>query len=179
MKDWVPFFQTLIWPAFLGAALWIFRSPVSDVVLAIKRRIEAGAEMALGPGGITLGSAPVLKNEEATKKEKSTRESADDPPYLAGAIYLVHSAKFARSVPEGKDYKITVRTYAETSELEDAIERVEYHLHRSYRRRVRESTDQGGNFELSLYAWGQFNLKAHVYLKGKDKPVVLWRFLNF
>lgn len=179
MKDWIPFLQALIWPVFIGLTLLVFRRTVADVVLAIKRRIESGAEMAVGPAGITLGSAPVLKSEETTKKALSLGDRVEDRPFLSAALYMVHNAKFDKLVPEGKDYEITVRVYAETDELEDRIERVEYHLHRSYHRRIRESSDRNNAFQLTLYAWGQFNLKAHVYIKGIEEPVVLWRFLNF
>jgi len=179
MKDWIPFLQALIWPVFIVVTLLVFRKAFADVVLAIKRRIEAGAEMAVGPAGITIGSAPVLKSEETTKKASSLRDNLGDRSYLSTALYMVHNAKFAKLVPEGRDYEIKVRVYAESAELEDRIERVEYHLHRSYSRRIRESRDKENAFQVTLYAWGQFNLKAHVYIKEIEEPVVLWRFLNF
>ena len=154
MKDWIPFLQALIWPAFIGVTLLFFRSAVTDVLLTIKRRIEAGAEMVLGPAGITLGSAPVLKSEETTKNALSPGDKVGDRPYLSAALYMVHSAKFGKLVSEGKDYEITVRVYAETAELEDRIERIEYHLHRSYYRRIRESRDKENAFQLTLLCMG-------------------------
>lgn len=178
MKEWIPFFQALVWPVFLAALLLIFRRKVLDVIGAVKGRIEAGAEMGVGPSGFTLGSAPVLKTETKTKGNIK-RSQGGDRDYQSGVLYMVHSARFAKKVPEGRDYEITVRIYAENSEIEERIERVEYHLHRSYKRRIRESIDRNKDFELILYAWGQFNLKAHVYLSGESKPIVLWRFLNF
>jgi len=175
MKDWIPLLQSLVWPIFIVALLFVFRRFALHLLETIRRRIEAGAEVAVGPTGFTLGTAPVLKSDEAPKESTT----GVDRSYLSAVTYVVHAARFARIVPEGKDYEITVRVYSTSQEVQDRIERVEYHLHSSYFHRIRESTDKEKSFELVLFAWGQFNLKVQVYLTGETQPLVLWRFLNF
>lgn len=46
-------------------------------------------------------------------------------------------------------------------------------------RRVRETKDKNKNFELGMYAWGRFLLKANVYLENTKEPVVIGDFLIF
>lgn len=175
MKDWVPFLQSLVWPIFVAALLLIFRRSVRQFLETIQRKIEAGAQV--GVGLFTLGgTAPVLKSDETAK----VSSIGLDRGYLSEAIYVVHAARFARIIEEGKkDYEISVWVFSRSQEIQDRIERVEYRLHSTYKRRIRDSKDKEKNFELVLLAWGQFNLKVQVYLSGESQPVVLWRFLNF
>ena len=104
MKEWIPFFQSLVWPVFLAALLLIFRRKVLEVIVAVKGRIEAGAEMGVGPSGFTLGSAPVLKTESKAKGS-TKRSQGGDWDYQSEVLYMVHSARFAKKVPEGRDFE--------------------------------------------------------------------------
>lgn len=60
MKDWIPLFKTLIWPIFLGALVYFFRSPLQDILKIIKDRISEGSGFNIGPAGFGMGSAPKL-----------------------------------------------------------------------------------------------------------------------
>ncbi len=51
-----------------------------------------------------------------------------------------------------------------TEEL-DAVDRVEYTLHPSFKHPVRDSTDRAGNFKLETAGWGVFPIHARVICK--------------
>ncbi len=178
MEDWIPLLQALIWPAFLGVLIVVFWSKVREIASAVARRIDAGAEMSFGPSGLSVGKAPVLSSA-SSETELETAEAKSPASSLAQQFYLVHEARFARTAQGKRDFEISVRVYTDTQQLEDRIERVEYVLHPSYHRRVRVAEQRESSFELKFLAWGQFNLRANVFLRGEKEPLVLWRFVDF
>lgn len=65
MKDWIPLFKTLIWPIFLGALVYFFRSSFKDILEIIKDRISEGSGFNIGPTGFGMGSTPKLSKDES------------------------------------------------------------------------------------------------------------------
>jgi hypothetical protein len=88
--------------------------------------------------------------------------------------YLVHGA-----AKQGSDYSVKVSLGAFEPSLLDKVDRVVYYLHESFENNKREVTDRSSDFSLLFNAWGQFEIKADVYLKGRLEPVKLRRWLNF
>jgi transcription initiation factor IIF auxiliary subunit len=60
----------------------------------------------------------------------------------------------------------------------DAVGRVVYHLHPTFRDPIREITNRETKFQLQTAAWGQFNLTAEVYLRVAAEPLRLERYIN-
>lgn len=60
MNDWIPFFETLVWPAFLGILILAYRSWFWSVLEIIKKRISEGSEFNVGPSGLGVGAAPKI-----------------------------------------------------------------------------------------------------------------------
>jgi len=195
MDAWIPFFQSLIWPIFVIVLFFIFRDKTKDLFETIKKRIESGSEVSVGPGGFTLGTAPSLEdivNEEEPKFEKSLEEyggensdelhNAEPILKLSESIRLVHSATLDEKTTssQGKRYyRILVKVQTSDHSILDKIDRVVYHLHPTFPDPDREIKTRHNYFKLETIAWGQFNLSADVYFKGKTKPLRLFRYLNF
>jgi hypothetical protein len=64
MKDWIPLFQTLVWPVFLGVLAFVYRNWFQDILAIIKKRIKEGSDFNVGPSGFGMGTAPKLPEKE-------------------------------------------------------------------------------------------------------------------
>ncbi len=177
MQEWVPLFQTLVWPVFIVVFLIIYRKRAAELLRTIEERIRRGANFSVGP--ISIGSAPSLEPEQAhlAVRELDSLDSRE----LQRSLYLIHTAKFAKVLPDGKnDYSITVQLDSAYPDLFAKVTKVAYHLHPSYAPRdVRESSSPQDCFELKFYAWGTFNLFAEIFIEGRERPVIVWRYINF
>jgi hypothetical protein len=194
MNAWIPFLQSLIWPIFIGLLLVFFRGWFRELLDAIKKRIESGSEMSVGPQGFTLGSAPKLEEpkgestpatqvlkrfDEESKKIVSQKETTLD---MSKYFQLVHSANLSpeSSKRQGRPYyTIQVWLEANSPELMQRVSKVVYHLHPTFPNPDREINDPKGGFELITAGWGQFNLSADVYFDDNSKPLRLFRYINF
>jgi hypothetical protein len=56
MPEWIPLFQTLVWPIFVVGLVVYFRTTCSTILQAIAERIKSGATVKAGPGGFDLGA---------------------------------------------------------------------------------------------------------------------------
>lgn len=77
-------------------------------------------------------------------------------------------------------YDIRVIVDSEDDAVLDEIERVEYLLDDTYPEpiRVRTARDRRERFLLKELANGEYLLRAKVYLRGKDEPLVLQRYIT-
>src|SRR5579862_364978 len=77
MSEWVPFFQSLVWPAVIVGFAFYFRSTFTSILQAIAGRIEKGSPVEAGPTGIKLGSIPkeIEKLPEAPQATTSAASS--------------------------------------------------------------------------------------------------------
>jgi len=193
MKDWIPLLQTLVWPVFLGLLILFYRKWFHDVLNLIKERIEAGSEFNLGPSGVGIGAAPKLPDEpeaddiiddgtevssppDLIEKEKQLEEEAKIKPEKS--LQLVHRTSFLRIKSGRLYYRIYVSLDSLDPDALSSVERVVYYLHRTFRNPVREITNAETNFTLKTAAWGEFTIRAEVYLKGKPEPLRLSRYIT-
>lgn len=93
----------------------------------------------------------------------------------AEMFYIIHGAKKTKA----GEYSVKIRLGAHNKRALSSVDHVVYLLHESFEDRRREITDSDSGFELNITAWGQFDLKAEVFLKGQETPIKLRRFLNF
>jgi hypothetical protein len=198
METWIPFLQSLVWPVFLGILLLTSRGWVKEVLEVIKKRIEQGSEMSLGPSGFSLGMGNAPKLEQPTPEQenkllkKVDEQIANKEPLaqpsiakeLLQSIYLIHSATFFKQAGPSTDkrdfYTIKVQLSADSQTVLDKIAKVVYYRHPSFGdKTVLETSDKESNFEMVTRVWGQFNLRAEIYFKDGDQPLTLYRYLNF
>lgn len=193
MKDWIPFLQSLIWPIFIATLIYRFRSRFEDILESVKKRIEGGSAVGIGPGGFTLGSAPQLPDDpepeemiddgeeqkttpELIEKEKAFEEELSKNP--VERLQLIHTSRYLK-VKNGRNYyRIVVSLDPYNTEALSKVEKVVYFLHKTFRNPVREVATRETNFELRTAAWGEFTIRAEVYLKGKIEPLRLSRYLD-
>ena len=195
MKAWIPFFQSLIWPIFITVLLFGFGGWFLELLEVVKKRIESGSEMSVGPSGFTLGEAPKLEETEdeaskspkeviekyakVTKKETPQQETALE---LAKYFRLVHSASYNSTLSKQNGrpyYTIRVKLEVDSPERLYKVSKVVYHLHPTFPNPDREVTTQDNGFGLETYGWGQFNLSADVYFEDGAQSLKLFRYLNF
>ncbi|MFZ0890277.1 MAG: pYEATS domain-containing protein [Candidatus Binataceae bacterium] len=199
MKDWIPLFQTaleaLTWPLIIAAVAFRYRRAVGRLLDAIRLRVEAGDPFEAGTSGVKLGEGhrivakelvgtaavdeSVVQSEqypEGTAKDASTNLQSN-----RSRLYLIHTARRARDLDQGEYqyYRLRISLEGEDDSDLDAVRRVAYHLHPTFRDPTREITNRETNFQLQTAAWGQFNLTAEVYLKAAVQPLRLERYINF
>jgi len=131
-----------------------------------------------GSGGVGLGGTGTTTTDPVIQSAPF-RSGAPTKGMLASAtpedlLHLVHGA-----AKQGPDYIVKVRLESTDASLMEDVQKVIYHLHSSFNPPTREVTDRSTGFELSFTAWGQFEVKADIYLKGRRSPVRIGRWLNF
>ncbi|GAA2156071.1 hypothetical protein GCM10009760_56630 [Kitasatospora kazusensis] len=96
------------------------------------------------------------------------------------SLHLVHTARAdgSRSTDGRPYFRIHVCLASFRAADLDRVTRVVYHLHPSFPEPDRTVTDRATEFGLTVLGWGEFNLRADVYLAGRPTPVRLERYLN-
>ena len=195
MKEWIPFLQSIVWPVFIAILLYRFRSQFEAILNAIKRRIEEGSSVGVGPGGITLGAAPQLPDDpdpeemiddgeaqkykaspELVEKEQSLEKALSQDP--VERLQLTHRSRYLKMKNDRAYYRIVVSLSPYETDALARVEKVVYVLHKTFRNPVREVTSRDNNFELRTAAWGEFTIRADVFLKGQSEPLRLSRYLD-
>jgi hypothetical protein len=195
MEAWIPLLQSLVWPVFIGLMILAFRGWFRDLLEVIRRRVESGSEVSVGPGGFSLGSAPKLDQPEAEAEaapeifERYAEESKKIPSEqkksaleVSKLFRIIHSATLNpdMSKQQGRPY-YTIRAWleADVPDLLRRVEKVVYHLHPTFPNPEREIDDRDSNFAMTTYGWGQFNLSADVHFTDGSEPLKLFRYINF
>ena len=173
MKEYIPLLQALVWPLFVAGVIFWARTQLGGILSAIKARIDSGDAFEAGTSGVKLTprAAPLITKDPA---------KASTPPPNPG-YYIAHTTRRQRSMDRGENefYRITVFLEADPGVPLENVSKVVYHLHETFRDPDREVTDSDTSFQFVTYGWGQFNLRAEVYIKGQSEPLLLQRYLNF
>jgi hypothetical protein len=191
----IPFFQTLIWPVFLGALLFLFRGYVTTILASIADSIKKGASFTAGLNGISLGSPPT----EITRAAGSVSVTAEgvggakQEPSIAKALvnagglpvnivespYLVHEAQVIRPRTDQMAGLYRVRVSLESDPIGelDKVKRITYRLHPTFSNRIVATEAREKNFELWLNVYGEFMIVA-VVEREDQSPLWLTRYLN-
>ena len=178
MKDWIPLFQSLVWPiALVGLAIW-FRGGVKQVLKAIGERITSGASFEAGPSGIKIGAVQAPPSVGKTLAAAEDTRAVDDLPH---PIYMTHQAVRDSSLDRGGEqyYRLRIAVEADEPEILGDVERVTYHLHPTFRDPDRTSTDPQTGFEIGTAAWGEFNMTAEIFFREGKPKLVVERYINF
>jgi hypothetical protein len=194
MKDWAPFFQTLVWPLFLGIVLFQSKGLLAQLLKAVEERIVAGAEFEAGTSGIRFGPAPKAGESgpapavkaESVKAESVKAESGEAPrpgeeAPTPGDIYLVHTVRRDRALSTKKLPYYSIRLYldAEEDTTLDNVSEVVYYIHHTAAEPVVVVRNRETSFEVRFSIWGEFNTAAYVYFKDRTKlKLKLERYLN-
>jgi len=180
MKDWLPFFEQLVWPIFWAAVILCAWGPLRRLLRAIEERIAAGAEFEAGAKGIRVGAPPKLAEVpavSATSRVVDEAKAAGTPK--PSDFYLVHTVRRDRSLDKGDLRYFRVRIYLDADDPGrlDQVSEVTYYLHETFAEPVRVVRDRQTAFEVQTIVWGEFNVAALVRF-GDGSDVKLERYLN-
>lgn len=191
MTDWVPFFQTALWVAFIAVLIAIFWRQVHALMDAVVRRVTAGATIKAGP--VEIGAPPsILRTQEAASATAEGKEGIEAPVDIAATlsakrfpegivedVYLVHQAEVLRERTAKQSGRYRVRVWLESysGDLRD-ITRVTYRLFDDFRpRTVVATAAREREFELWMNAYGEFTIVA-IAERAEGPPIWLTRYLD-
>lgn len=206
IADWIPVMEEAIWPVVTLLLALLFWKPLKAIFAAIRERIENGADLALGKEGFKLSEGSKKKLLEEGEEKRLVEASVEGhkkrgPRPLAMArkggvenlvpdevshflnekyVYLAHRAGRAKNDADGTSRRdVALGLDADNGVLLNEVERVVYRLHPTFPNPVREVTTRENNFTFKFRAWGEFNVIAEVYCRGRSKPLLLYRYINF
>lgn len=196
MEEYVPLFQTLVWPVFLAILIVVFRSHFSRLIEAFRRRIEEGSSFKAGPIEIgenlrSLDYRPPANEQQQTAVLDSSGEQEgprDWEPERTGiyqrnrGIFLAHVLTPARRADEYDIFIYLIRHPSndnhEPRDLSD-VEYAEFFLGHMWGNRVfREAPKHDGMIGMSTYAYGPFLCICRVHLTD-GSVVKLDRYIDF
>jgi transcription initiation factor IIF auxiliary subunit len=64
-------------------------------------------------------------------------------------------------------YHIGIWLDGEETEL-DQVEKIEYELHQTFKNPLRSSSNRDNKFSITIWTWGQFNIRATIYYKNGE-----------
>ncbi|QDT98021.1 pYEATS domain-containing protein [Gimesia aquarii] len=188
MKDWIPLITELIWPTLIGFLIWWNKKWFVEFLDIIKKRVEEGGEIQLGPAGFSVGNAPLLPAsvnpddmiDDGSELENSQDTIPDEPSSnaIADKILLSHRTAFWKIKNGRAYYKIFITTHADNQETKSKIQKVVYHLHPTFKNPRRVISSEENDFLLKTNGWGEFVVRAEVYLEDIDEPVKLNRYID-
>jgi len=189
---WLTILPSLLWFVFAIAMVLLFWRTLRDVLLALATRIQAGAELVVGP--VSIGPPPAglgaKTDKGATAEGVGGLAPAGDveerlrerryPPEISDELYLLHVSQVMRPYTGAGTGLWRVRAFVEAYEdqsLLDEIERVTYRLHDTFVKKVVATEAREKAFELWINIYGEFNLIAYVERNGKP-PLWLTRYID-
>jgi len=181
---YLPFIQQVTKYAFFFLCLLIFAPRIITLLDATEARLAEGSAVSIGLDGIQLGEAPKMPVTKSVDPSVNLGRLGGGAPVkghgnltvvpLEDVYHLVHGA-----AKDKMDYIVKVSLDALDPSYLDRVDKVVYHLHDSFENDVREVTDRSSGFSMTFGAWGQFEVKADVYVRDRREPVRLKRWLNF
>ncbi len=166
-EQFITFIDKIVWPLFFVVIYLLNLKSFNRIFDALVTRIESGAEVQISSfrvGPITVSLPSPQENEEVNENH----------------LALLHSSwRYSKKDNEfgKKMYVIQVILQANKDVLAK-VEFVRYSLHPSYPNKLQIKMNQENNFELKELAWGEFNLKADVKIKGQEEFIKLTRYIN-
>jgi hypothetical protein len=153
---------------------------------AVQERIQAGDPFEAGPFKMdssgrrskVTGREEELDPRTSEPNEPSEPVDSEENSESDSGIYLVHTFRRVKDPQFPWRVRIFLEGASEDNLELERVDRVAYR-HSSLDPPNPETKDKDTNFELRLSVWGQFNISADVYLKGKPEPLRLQRYLNF
>jgi len=71
MEQIIPLIQTLLWVGLIGSIIWRFNQPIYELLVALRKRIETGSDLKVGPFEITQ---QLTSQDITTQKTKANTE---------------------------------------------------------------------------------------------------------
>jgi hypothetical protein len=196
MAEWIPLFQTLVWPIFLGALVVYFHKGCCSIFEAIAGRIKRGSSVKAGPGGFELGAisdeleelpdAPraTAKADERIEPTDWRHERAEKYKALDGYM-LVHVYRPSALPSQKYDIFLFIVRHQKGTEGPPRrefkeISKAEFYFGASWGNEIFTAPNTGGVIGVRTQAWGTFLACCRVTFKDeKRKPIILYRYVDF
>ncbi len=183
LGPYVPLFQTVVWPVFLGVLLWCFRRQFGLCVEAIQKRIETGSSLKAGP--VEIGedlrdldyASPQAKLPASQQPEMSDWDDERKGIYKSNSgIFLTHI--LTPSKRPGQKYDIFIYLIRhKTTDFSD-VQKTEFFLGHMWGSKVFTEEPKNGKIGVSTSAYGPFLCTCRVHLK-KGEVINLHRYIDF
>ena len=135
------------------------------------KKFKGRWEILMIDDGSTEKSSPELLAKEQQIEEEEKREPEK-------GLQLVHRSSFWKVKNNRSYYRIIVSLDSRDPRALADVERVVYYLHKSFENPIREVTDPRKRFAMKTAAWGEFTMRADVFLRGKTEPLRLSRYVS-
>ena len=174
MSEWIPLFQSLLWPAVVVIGVLLFRPVIKRVLAAVATRIEQGDPFEAGTSGVKLGSGQQSKSGEHGEEQLLKKDE------LPHELYLVHSKKRAKDLDtdEYEYHRLRIWVDADEPEMLRDLASVTYHLHPTFRDPIKIISDAKQKFLLATTCWGEFNMYAEIHFKTGRPPLRVERYID-
>lgn len=157
-----------------------FRKEMDDILEQMGGKLEESERIVADFVQLRRDAKGGASDKSVTATEQT--KTGGDSPLEKGGYYIVHKAWKVRGEDDYYNIRFSIDVdIAEEEEAEKAMSRIEkvvYHLHKSFDRPVVEMTDSDENFEMKVTVWGQFPIWAELHMKDGQKKL-LTRYLNF
>jgi hypothetical protein len=166
-QEFITLVDKLIWPLVVLMIYLLNISSFRKIFRLLVHRIEKGAPIEIS--SFKVGSIPV--SLPSPRENEKINEN-----HLA----LLHSSwRYAKKDIEFGKKMFVIQVIIQANEdVLNKIEYVRYLLHPSYPNKVQIKTNRSNHFELKELAWGEFNLRSEVKIKGQDEVITLSRYIN-
>jgi len=188
IKDWIPLFQSALWPICVIAVVCVFRNQLQRILTEISDRIKSGDTLEASPKGLKLSrNGPEIDDSQDTNvsaTENPPEELLDEEIRRAHApthLSIAYSATRAPDLDKHRYKYFRLRFWIESNDAAvlNRVESVTYFLHPTFRNPVRTVKSNNSQFTLKTVAWGEFNLKAIVRFADQRAPVELEKYIAF
>ncbi|OHC00076.1 MAG: hypothetical protein A3G70_06245 [Planctomycetes bacterium RIFCSPLOWO2_12_FULL_39_13] len=125
-----------------------------------------------GSANITAGRGIAIAEEDLeTMRIKSYEDKT--------GLFLVHTWRPSFTPDQVADIVIWLQQHGEGPLSNGNVEKVEYQLGPKFFKQSKVKTNQSDSFRLEVSAYGPMLCLARVYIKGKQEPLLLERYINF
>lgn len=189
--SWVPLAQSAIWPLFALILLLVLRKHIAPIALALRKRIEHGSSVTVGPviigeppKGITNGTTGAVAVSDGGTASAAAVLGDDS---LNGAYdtlvkegyFLLHAVEVInpRTLPRSGRYRVRVwlESYADKG-LEEVVS-VTYRVWGDFQQPLIATASRVTSFDLWANIYGEFPVLASVERKGKP-PLTIGRYID-
>ena len=167
LADWVPFLSALVWPAFFGLVIWIFRKEVRTTFEMLRRRIASGDSISVASFSIQASRVSAGLPLAATTGVQLRPDRYDDMHDVrckqydrTRSIMLVH--RIFRSSTPGQTFDIEVYCIPHKDGSLAGVRSVTYCFGSYWSPNTYESHNRFNGFAVVTDAWGPMMCTAEI-----------------
>ena len=129
--------------------------------------------IAPGTNEVPLGSREALPDSEALEKWRISKYQQNE------GLFLVHTWRPSRITGQVADILIQLHQHGDGPLASGDVDKVEYNLGPKFFRGPIIKTHRDENFRLEVSTYGPMLCVAKVFVRGRNKPIELERYINF